>query len=632
MKEKMISRKDFLKGTAAGALGLAAAGILGGRTAYAAEEPKEKKAFELTVDWAAEFDVIVVGFGAAGAAAAITAADAGAKVLILEKANRGHAGGNSAVCKQLICYTPDKELAKTYVKSLRGNFMTPSDEMIEAYVNEVDKNWDWCVELGAADPTERPAFLEFPDIEGAGGMQAFTVQGTMDDGSMYNLLRRNAEERENVTVWYEAPGKKLIQDPATGIIHGVVAVSGGEDRAVRALNGVILTCGGFEANRQMQEDYYVRNNLHSLGNNRYNTGDGIKMAQAVGADLWHMGNMAGPWFTFMAPETETVFFNLQGPAIDGIYVGPDGTRFCNEYNSTKDNNKHGKTWFHGTYMMQQFPEYSYAVLDQKIFDKGPLIAQFSEDNSEELEKGWIVRADTLEELAELIHVDPEGLATQVTDYNQFCEMGKDYNFGRDIETMQPIDEAPFYAIALTPALINTQGGPVRNVRGEILDVEGNPIPHLYESGELGDIWSNNYQASCNIGGGLAFCRISGKNAAEEKTDNYRGSVMEGKKNYVPAESGAEYDLAEGEYIGRGQGKGGTPIVVKVTVADEKITAIEVLEHTETPGISDLAFDKIPQMIIDAQSTEIDSVSGATLTSAGIIEAVQDALSQAGRSL
>ena len=109
-------------------------------------------------------------------------------------------------------------------------------------------------------------------------------------------------------------------------------------------------------------------------------------------------------------------------------------------------------------------------------------------------------------------------------------------------------------------------------------------------------------------------------------------MMEGKTPYAPAGSDSSYETAENEYIGRGQGKGGTPIVVKVTVDGDKITAIEVLDHSETPGIGDLAFEKIPQMIIDAQSTEVDAVAGATLTSNGIIEAVKDALAQAGLSL
>ena len=629
--KKCISRREFLRGSASLAGAVAASTLIS--PVLAEGKSESETVFEKTVTWDAEYDVIVVGFGAVGASAAITAADEGAKVLLLEKADEGHAGGNSVVCKQLIVYTPDKEDAKTYMKSMRGPFMTPTDEMIDGYIEEVSKNWDWCVGLGAADPTERPAFLEFPDIPGAGGMMAFTVGKDMDDGSMYNLLKENVKKRENITVWYKAPGRRLIQDPATKIIHGVVANVDGGDRNIRAKNGVILTCGGFESNRQMQEDYFVRSNLHPLGNIRHNTGDGIKMAQEVGADLWHMGNMAGPWFTFMDEETETVYFNLQGPAMDGIYVGPDGTRFCNELCSTKDGNKHGKIWFHGTYIMVPFPEYAYAVLDHDIFTAGPLISQFTQDNMEELEKGWIVKADTIEELAAKINVDAKGLAQQVEDYNYFCSVGKDYGHGRDPQTMKPIAKAPFYAIRITPAVINTQGGPVRNLNGEILDVHGSPIPHLYESGELGDVWSNNYQASCNIGGGMAFGRISGRNAAAAKSDNWAGSVMEGKTPFTPAgKAQTEYPCGENEYIGRGYGKGGTPIVVRVRIEGGKITNIEVLEHSETPGFSEPALTQIPASIIAAQSTAVDTVAGVTMTSEGIMEAVRDAASQAGLSI
>ena len=295
-----LSRRSFLKGSAAGLLGMATVGAMG----IAFAEEKTETIFEKTIDWDAEFDVVVVGFGAAGASAAITAADNGASVLLLEKADEGHAGGNSVVCKQLIVSTPNKEDARTYMKSMRGNFLTPSDDMIDTYIEEISHNYDWCVALGAPDPTARPAFLEFPDNPGAGGMEAFTVGSKMDDGSMYYLLKDNVKKR-GVTVWYEAPAKHLVQDPATKVIHGVIAMVEGAERKIRAKNGVILTCGGFESNRQMQEDYYVRNNLHSLGNIRYNTGDGIKMAQEIGADLWHMGNMAGPWFTFMDESTDT---------------------------------------------------------------------------------------------------------------------------------------------------------------------------------------------------------------------------------------------------------------------------------------------------------------------------------------
>ena len=105
--------------------------------------------------------------------------------------------------------------------------------------------------------------------------------------------------------------------------------------------------------------------------------------------------------------------------------------------------------------------------------------------------------------------------------------------------------------------------------------------------------------------------------------------MTGKTPYAPAQSDSGYETSANEYIGKGQGKGGTPVVAKVTIENDKITAIEILEHSETPGISDPAFAQIPDLIIQTQTPNVDSVSGATLTSNGIIEAVKDALDQAG---
>lgn len=144
-----ISRRDFLKvprwraRTGGGRSGFS-------RVSAMAEEKKE--AFEKTVNWDAEYDAVVIGFGGAGASVAITAADAGAKVLLLEKAPEGKAGGNSVICMQWICGTSDKAETVKYIKALRGKYTTPSDEMIELYVDGMAENFDWIKSLGAEDP------------------------------------------------------------------------------------------------------------------------------------------------------------------------------------------------------------------------------------------------------------------------------------------------------------------------------------------------------------------------------------------------------------------------------------------------------------------------------------------------
>ena len=618
-----MSRRSFLKGTAAGALGIAVSQLV-----PAIAEEASDKAFEQTIDWAAEFDAVVIGFGGAGASVAITAADNGAKVLLLEKAPEGKAGGNSAICMQWICNTTDKAETVKYIKALRGKFTTPSDEMIERYVDGMAENFEWIKSLGAEDP-QVFNYVEFPELEGSSSFAPFTVAGNTGmspdafggDGAAYRLLKDNVMKRENITVWYEAGAKRLIQDGATKIVHGVTVSVDGQEINVRARNAVVLACGGFENNPEMQQDYTDRYFWPSTGNAHFNTGDGIRMALDVGADLWHMGNVVTN-IEFYDEENQYSTFAFQATS-RGIMVGPDGTRFAAE----DARRCHGKFNTSGTWMNSPLPDFMYSIFDETSKAQGRLHFTWSDDSEAEIEKGWVVKADTIEELCEKIGLDAAVVQASIDKWNRFVDEGVDLAFGRT-RNMVKIEPAPFYAVKITPAMGNTQGGPRKNIDGQVLTPYGEVIPHLYTNGELGDIWSNCYQASCNLGGGMIFGRIIGKEIAVPATDNFQGSVMEGKENYVPAGKAAEYELAENEYIGEGQGKGGTPIKVKVTMDGDRIANIEVLEQSETPDISDPAFEKLIPAMIEQQTADVDGISGVTLTSNGLREAVRNALAQA----
>ena len=130
-----LNRREFV--TAGAMLGAAASAA--SSLAIADEAPSDA-AFERSVEWDSEYDVIVVGLGGAGCATAITAADAGAKVLVLEKAPEGYSGGNSNICMQWICYTEDPEGVRTYFEQLRGGYETPSDAILDVYIDEMQKN------------------------------------------------------------------------------------------------------------------------------------------------------------------------------------------------------------------------------------------------------------------------------------------------------------------------------------------------------------------------------------------------------------------------------------------------------------------------------------------------------------
>ena len=196
--------------------------------------------------------------------------------------------------------------------------------------------------------------------------------------------------------------------------------------------------------------------------------------------------------------------------------------------------------------------------------------------------------------------------------------------------MTKIEVGPFYAMELVPAMVNTQGGPRRNINCEVLDLNDNPIPHLYSAGELGSFFSDNYQGGGNLGETVVTGKTAGENAAAEKEDLPNLTIpakVESNLNRAAEVAAANDEViatAENEYIGVGKGIGGD-LTVKVTMDGDKIAAIEVLAHGETAGICEAAIEKVPAAIIEAQSAEVDGVSGATLTSNGIKEAVANAL-------
>ncbi len=591
--------------------------------------------FEHTVDWHGEYDVIVVGYGGAGATASIEAADEGANVLLLEKAPKGQEGGNTRYAGQAVLALEEKNIDKAmeYFKHLRGKYNTPDDTIINSYLSKASESKKWLEFIGAKNIVKFP-FQEY-DYPGGEVMDALIIEGEVFTGKLYATLQNAVESRnDKIEVWYESPAVGLIQDPKTMTVHGVKVENNGRLLNIRAKNGVVLCTGGFENNQQMIQDYLQLPYGYSKAA-MYNTGDGIKMAMEAGADLWHMSNIAGPDLNVLNPETNTTFgYAIQGErdvlssgfaTQNTIFVGADGTRFTDE--SVLPN--HGHIDFHGSWRHMPLSLPAFAVFDETARLSQPIYNSWSEGNIEEIEKGYILKADSIEELAKKIGVNPNNLKKTIRDYNKFCSNRKDTEFNRNPKTLKPINKAPYYAVELVPSFTNTQGGPVRNEKGEILGISGKAIPHLYSAGELGSIFSSIYQGTGNLGEAVAFGRISGKNAANVKYDVLQETVMNGK-NPIKAvwTEREETVLKTGEYIGKDRGIGG-PIEVKVTVENKIIKGIDVVYHNETRGVSTNAIKTVTDRIVKNQSTEVDVVSGATVTSKAIINAVKDALVKAG---
>jgi len=479
--------------------------------------------------WDIEADVIVVGFGAAGVATAVTAHDLGANVVILEKAPEGQEGGNTRVAGQGYLNTSSVDKAMAYLTALCGDYTVP-ELMVQVWAEEMCQNNAWLKSLGC-DPQEhqhQPVGIEFPELPGSDCVHKFHDGPVYGYSNTWKRFERLVKERP-ITVLYETPGRALIQHDLTKDILGVRAQQGDQAIYVKARRGVVLTCGGFENNQEMIRNYLPGIPYCYTSGTPYNEGDGITMAMSVGADLWHMNNYAGPSMALKVPEVRTSF-SMQAlhysKIIPGgmIVVGPDAMRFTDEKYKTC----HGKIPVHGRWLPLATPCPMFLIFDHALFSAGPLYDKnpshgwtqiierydWSEDNRTELAKGWIQTADTVAALASALGLDPATLEDTVSRWNHFCEAKHDAEFGRTL-MMDPIVEAPFYAVELSPSMLNTQGGPRRNEKGQVVRPDGTPVPRLYSAGELGSIYSYLYQGTGNIGECLAFGRVSGRHAAAQ---------------------------------------------------------------------------------------------------------------------
>jgi hypothetical protein len=542
--KKGISRRDFIKTTASGA----------GATALAGFSTAEARAAGLPEKWDKEADVVVVGCGGAGTTAAITAHDAGAKVIILEKAPEG--GGNSRVGGAQFCYSipAKKDDAAIYLHAA-CNGTTPVD-VCQAWADELVHNREWLDKMGVAYTSSGDNVRggDFPGLPGAGSIGGGVMKGY--GLAWYKVIEKQLQDRK-IEIMFNCPATELIQNPLTKEILGVKVKNEDRDKFIKARKGVILCTGGFEFNEDMKKNYLRPTSIKFTGW-KYNTGDGIKMAQAVGADLWHMNMICSASYTIVTPESEMGWMYPEPKGSNFILVTKYGQRFVKE----------GEWFAHRTIMGYSLWDWRQDRKDSEypccphymIFDETTRLAGavgineksmftgmgstvtptwlggtapgwgetgggWSQDNSVEIKKGWIKKADTIGALADSIggEMTADALSATVTRWNGFCDAGVDSDFGRTNAAgwvsffprkLEKIQTPPFYAIELWPGGFSTCGGPRRNAKGQVLGVDQKPIKRLYEAGSLGHTMGQAYSITgANYGEVFVWGRISGRNAA-----------------------------------------------------------------------------------------------------------------------
>jgi succinate dehydrogenase/fumarate reductase flavoprotein subunit len=482
--------------------------------------------------WGDEADVLVLGFGLAGAVTAIEAFDADPKadVLIVEKNPEHKAGGNSRASGQGLTFPDDLEKLLAYQRALNEPNPVP-DSTLRAWAQGMVELRPWVTRMAEeVDMTisEYPRVPEYPEFPGASTIPGgFTIAPRQPSG-VWTCFKAHVDRR-SIRTRFETRAVDLIQDPDTGEVFGAIVEQGSERLAIRARRAVVMCVGGFSGSWEMNLNYNGLE-LYTLGNPA-NTGDGIRMLQRAGADLWHMRNRnqtGGIWPAMKFPGYEAAFFrNPQLTSTSWIEVANDNRRFYNE--GAPIELKHQRLNVHGHWL--DLPR-ALMLPVHMIFDEntrtGDCLSvdtlswnavvegyRWSPDNSVEIERGWISKADSIRELAQIINRDPEELEATVAQYNESARAGHDADFGRAADRMRPIERPPFYAVEIVAACLCSTGGAKRDGGAHVLSPDGDMIPRLYEAGELGSTLANLYENGEFLTECMVFGRIAGRNAVSE---------------------------------------------------------------------------------------------------------------------
>ena len=657
---KNLSRKEFLKGAAmsAAGVGLMASGLMNKQAAAEEAKPEYKDSSSWVktsqnVTWDEEHDIVIAGYGMAGTAAYIEAVeiDPNVDVVIYDKSDEANAGGQAIASGQCVIFVEpdDLETWRTYMRAMNEPHVIPEEDF-NWLTNEFATDLEWI--QAALEPVGYEVgysgggalrwgtlLVEFPDLPGAdfiGATGHFRDKNgglAFENGGCWNGFAKAAEYR-GAKPQYEHQVVCLVQDSVTRKVEGVgVKKPDGSVIYVKARKGVLLATGGYEGDLEMYRHFNGGDRIYNAGS-PYVTGDGVKMEMAIGAQLWHMDGQTmscGYFHGIKVPDFETTFirqfYMKQGSWME---VAADSTRYYNEAKSYQ--RQHMKYYEHGKYVDVPIARSQpvHIIFDEECRKAQPMVNawigwpvtcrnpyHWSEDNSVEIEKGWIVKADTIEELAEKLGRDPAALRAEVDHFNAMVDAGADADFGRDITTMAKIENGPFYAIEEVPAMPACSGGARRNIKGQVLNWDNEPIEGLYSAGELGSLVCNLYQNGTYLH--EAIC--SGRAAV----DTMLGGRAE-LKSSSGGQAGAPWAEAEdGDYSVFVTGLH-DPYEVIFTIKDKKLVAITLGEGKENMFMTEEQFKEFTQSIIDAQSMGVDAISGATIDSQAITGGLMTAFS------
>ncbi|HUK59478.1 MAG TPA: FAD-dependent tricarballylate dehydrogenase TcuA [Stellaceae bacterium] len=488
----------------------------------------------------ASHDVIVVGAGNAAFCAALAAEEAGAKVLMLEAAPPEESGGNSRFTagSMRVVYNGVDDI-KTLIPDLTAQEVATSDfgtytqdqffddmarvtqyranpDLVELLVTQSFAAANWMREKGVrfVPIYGRQAFRIDGKFKFWGGLTVESVGG--GPGLVQQLT--DAATKRGIEIRYETRATDLVVDK--GVVQGVRVRAGGETQELRA-RAVVLASGGFEANPEWRTRYLGPGwDLAKVRGTRFNAGDGIRMALAIGASP--CGNWSGchaVGWDMNAPEFGDLAVGDQFQKHSypfAIMVNAKGERFVDEGADFR-NYTYAK---YGRVILEQPNQFAWQIWDKKVKH-----LQRDEYNIRRITK---VTANTIEELAQKLDgVDATQFVKTIAAYNKAVRTDVPFNpnvkDGRHTEGLaipksnwaNTIDEPPFEGYGVTCGLTFTFGGLRITTAGEVVDLDFRPIPGLYAAGELvGGLFYFNYPGGSGLTSGAVFGRIAGGSAAK----------------------------------------------------------------------------------------------------------------------
>lgn len=462
-------------------------------------------------------DVVVIGAGGAGMAAAVTASQKGANVIVIEKS--GNMGGNTVLSGGAFNAVEDgSEMAAStndsvenhYNQTINGGDNQGKPELVRTLVENAWSAVEWLKDLGME-------FLDVPTTV-AGGLWQRGQKPVEPEGIGFFMAYDDyMAENSNLEILYYTDATELVLND--GVVTGVICEGEtGNKVTVSANNGVVLATGGFAGNVELRTEslkdsdkWPILDESIKTTNSSNVTGDGIIMAEAVGANLIQMDNIQ------LLPLGDTVTGSLSGNIGHGatsfIFVNKEGERFTNEGGRRDDMTLD---------LFNQTDNFMYMIMDSDTYPNGDELNNFGEHINDLVADGRAYKADTIEELAEMLNVPSETLKATIEEYNKYClggeKEGQADEFGRTLFTdaqnvNNGINTAPYYAAARVPTVHHTMGGVEINENTEVLDTNGNVISGLYAAGEVaGGIHGTNRLGGNALTDTIVFGRIAGENA------------------------------------------------------------------------------------------------------------------------